>query len=122
MPTGSSSLLTVADPTDTGPGSGNTNSHDWPPRLDWKSLCPIIRLAPANGNKIEHRLFSRITQNWRGRPLETYQTIVNLIASTTTTTGLTVRCELDSNLYPTKIKLYRPAERINTPHPALLSR
>ncbi|MGH7746121.1 MAG: ISAzo13-like element transposase-related protein, partial [Candidatus Dormibacteria bacterium] len=52
-----------------------------------------------------HRLFSRITQNWRGRPLETYQTIVNLIANTTTTTGLTVRCELDSNLYPTKIKL-----------------
>jgi transposase len=56
-------------------------------------------------NKIEHRLVSRITQNWRGRPLETYQTIVNLIASTTTSTGLTVRCELDPNLYPTKIKL-----------------
>jgi transposase len=56
-------------------------------------------------NKIEHRLFSRITQNWRGRPIETYQTIVNLIASTTTSTGLAVRCELDPNLYPTKIKL-----------------
>jgi len=56
-------------------------------------------------NKIEHRLFSRITQNWRGRPLETYQTIVSLIANTTTSTGLTVRCELDPNLYPTKIKL-----------------
>jgi Rhodopirellula transposase DDE domain len=47
----------------------------------------------------------RITHNWRGRPLETYQTIVNLIASTATTTGLTVQCELDPNLYPTKIKL-----------------
>jgi transposase len=56
-------------------------------------------------NKIEHRLFSRITQNWRGRPLETYQTIVSLIANTTTGAGLTVRCELDPNLYPTKIKL-----------------
>lgn len=56
-------------------------------------------------NKIEHRLFSRITCNWRGRPLETYQTVVNLIASTTTTTGLTVRCELDPNLYPIKIKI-----------------
>lgn len=56
-------------------------------------------------NKIEHRLFSRITQNWRGRPLETYQTIVNLIANTTTTTGLTVRCELDPNCYPTRTKL-----------------
>ncbi|MGH3903501.1 MAG: ISAzo13-like element transposase-related protein, partial [Pseudonocardiaceae bacterium] len=56
-------------------------------------------------NKIEHRLFSRITHNWRGRPPETYQTIVNLIAHTTTTTGLTVQCELDPNHYPTKIKL-----------------
>jgi transposase len=56
-------------------------------------------------NKIEHRLFSRITQNWRGRPLETYQTTVNLIASTTTSTELAVRCELDPHLYPTKIKL-----------------
>ena len=51
------------------------------------------------------RLFSRITVNWRGQPLETYQTVVNLIANTTTTTGLTVRCELDPNLYPTKTKL-----------------
>jgi len=56
-------------------------------------------------NKIEHRLFSRITGNWRGRPLTTYQTVVNLIANTTTQTGLVVRCELDPNLYPTKIKL-----------------
>lgn len=55
--------------------------------------------------KIEHRVFSRITQNWRGRPLEAYQTIVNLIANTTTATGLTVRCELDSNSYAAKIKL-----------------
>jgi hypothetical protein len=56
-------------------------------------------------NKIEHRLFSRIAGNWRGRPLATYQTIINLIANTTTSTGLTVRCELDPNLYPTKIKV-----------------
>ena len=56
-------------------------------------------------HKIEHRLFSRITTNWRGRPLETYQTIVSLIANTTTTTGLTVRADLDLNDYPTKIKL-----------------
>ncbi|OAA27934.1 Rhodopirellula transposase DDE domain-containing protein [Frankia sp. EI5c] len=56
-------------------------------------------------NKIEHRLFSRITANWRGRPLTTFQTIVSLIASTTTTTGLTVRCELDPGDYPTKVKI-----------------
>jgi hypothetical protein len=56
-------------------------------------------------NKIEHRLFSRITVNWRGRPLTTYETVVTLIANTTTTTGLTVRCELDPTDYPTKIKV-----------------
>ncbi|MDQ2896975.1 MAG: ISAzo13 family transposase, partial [Actinomycetota bacterium] len=54
---------------------------------------------------IEHRLFSRITLNWRGRPLETFQTVVNLIARTVTTTGLVVQCELDPGLYPTKIKV-----------------
>jgi hypothetical protein len=56
-------------------------------------------------NKIEHRLFSGITHNWRGRSLETCQNIINLIVKTTITTGLTVRCELDPNRYPTKIKL-----------------
>ncbi len=56
-------------------------------------------------HKIEHRLFSRITANWRGRSLEIYQTIVSLIANTTTTTGLTVRADLDLNEYPTRIKL-----------------
>ena len=94
---------------------GGSNGH----RL-WLWKHELARLATTTGldiivshyppgtskwNKIEHRLFSRITQNWRGRPLETYQTIVNLITNTTTTTGLTVRCELDPNLYPTKIKL-----------------
>ncbi|WP_018637914.1 ISAzo13-like element transposase-related protein, partial [Parafrankia elaeagni] len=53
----------------------------------------------------QHRLFSRITANWRGRPLTTFQTIVSLIANTTTTTGLTVRCELDPGDYPTKVKV-----------------
>jgi Rhodopirellula transposase DDE domain len=56
-------------------------------------------------NKIEHRLFSRITANWRGRPLTTYQTVVSLITATTTTAGLTVRCELDPGDYPTKVQL-----------------
>jgi hypothetical protein len=98
----------------TADGGGSNGHRPWL----WK--YELARLAAATGleiivshyppgtskwNKIEHRLFSRITQNWRGRPLETYQTVVNLITSTTTTTGLTVRCELDSNLYPTKIKL-----------------
>ena len=50
-------------------------------------------------NKIEHRLFSYISQNWRGKPLITYQVIVELIAATTTTKGLTVRSALDDNTY-----------------------
>ena len=56
-------------------------------------------------NKIEHRLFSFITQNWRGKPLVTHQVIVNLISATTTKTGLKVRAELDDNEYPTKQKV-----------------
>src|SRR6476469_9468466 len=51
-------------------------------------------------NKIEHRLFSAITQNWRGKPLVSHEVVVNLIGATTTTTGLTVRSELDPNNYP----------------------
>ncbi len=50
-------------------------------------------------NKIEHRLFSFITLNWRGKPLRTYQTIVSLIAATTTAAGLEVKCELDDSTY-----------------------
>jgi hypothetical protein len=51
-------------------------------------------------NKIEHRLFSFITMNWRGRPLISHEVIVNLIASTKTRSGLTVRSEIDNALYP----------------------
>jgi len=56
-------------------------------------------------NKIEHRLFCHITQTWRGRPLTSRQTVVELIASTTTRTGLKVRCELDTRTYPKGIKV-----------------
>jgi len=51
-------------------------------------------------NKIEHRLFSAITQNWRGKPLVSHEVVVNLIGDTTTTTGLKVKSELDTNQYP----------------------
>ena len=56
-------------------------------------------------NKIEHRLFCHITQTWRGKPLTSRETVVELIASTTTKTGLTVRCELDTRDYPKGIKV-----------------
>ena len=54
---------------------------------------------------MEHRLFSHITMNWRGRPLTSHEVIVNTIAATTTATGLTVRAELDTSAYDTGIKV-----------------
>jgi Rhodopirellula transposase DDE domain len=58
-------------------------------------------------NKIEHRLFSHITMNWRGRPLTSHQVIVNSIAATTTRAGLRVHAELDPGSYPARIKISR---------------
>jgi hypothetical protein len=93
---------------------GRLNGHRWL----WKFR--LARLATATGldivvchhppgtrkwNRIERRLFFRITHNWCGRPLETYQTILSPITNTTTTTELAIHCELDSNLYPVRIKL-----------------
>ena len=62
----------------------------------------VHHLPPGTSkwNKIEHRLFSFITQNWRAKPLLFYRVIVELIGATTTRTGLTVRCELDDKPYP----------------------
>jgi Rhodopirellula transposase DDE domain len=67
----------------------------------------VCHLPPGTSkwNKIEHRLFSFITQNWRARPLVSYQTIVQLIAATTTDTGLKVKCEIDPNIYPAGVKV-----------------
>jgi transposase len=65
-------------------------------------------------NKIEHRLFSFISQNWRGKPLISHEVIVNLIAATTTATGLKVRAELDTGTYPTGRKVSaREAAEVN---------
>ena len=67
----------------------------------------VCHLPPGTSkwNKIEHRLFSFITQNWRGRPLVSYQTIVQLIAATTTDAGLKVQCEIDPNTYPAGVRV-----------------
>ena len=61
----------------------------------------VCHMPPGTSkwNKIEHRLFSFITQNWRGKPLDSHATILKLIASTTTATGLKVYCELDEHDY-----------------------
>src|ERR1700757_4098049 len=67
----------------------------------------VCHLPPGTSkwNRIEHRLFAFITQNWRGKPLLTHKVIVQLIASTTTKTGLTVQCRLDCNKYAKGIKI-----------------
>lgn len=56
-------------------------------------------------NRIEHRMFCHISQNWRGTPLTSHLTVIELIANTSTTAGLTIRCELDTNTYPKGIKV-----------------
>jgi hypothetical protein len=71
-------------------------------------VCTHDICAPWQGtqwNKIEHRLFSFISQNWRAQPLVSYRVIVDLISATTTEAGLKVQCELDTNVYPKGITL-----------------
>jgi hypothetical protein len=101
-------LLITAD----GGGSNSCRSRLWKVALqeladDIGMKLRVCHFPPGTSkwNKIEHRLFSFITQNWRGKPLLSRQTIVNLIASTTTTTGLIVRAALDTGRYETGIKV-----------------
>ncbi len=70
-------------------------------------VISVCHLPPGTSkwNKIEHRLFSFISQNWRGRPLLTHASIVSLIAATNTKTGLKVRCVLDTHKYPKDLRL-----------------
>ena len=105
---GATRLLISAD----GGGSNGSRVRLW--KVELQKLADelaipitVCHLPPATSkwNKIEHRLFSFITQNWRGKPLVSYQAIVQLIAATTTTAGLTVRCQLDQNTYPAGIKV-----------------
>jgi hypothetical protein len=67
----------------------------------------VCHLPPGTSkwNKIEHRLFSHITMNWRGRPLTSHQVVVDLIGATTTRNGLRVRAEIDYGIYPTSVKI-----------------
>ena len=102
------SLMITAD----GGGSNGARVRLW--KVELQKLADELGLAitvchlppgTSKWNKIEHRLFSFITQNWRGKPLLSHQVIVQLIAATTTKTGLEVRCELDPNSYPAGIKI-----------------
>jgi hypothetical protein len=67
----------------------------------------VCHLPPGTSkwNRIEHRLFSHISMNWRGRPLVSHEVVVDLIGATTTRTGLKVHAELDRGFYPTGVKV-----------------
>ena len=67
--------------------------------------CCHFPPGTSKWNKIEHRLFSHITMNWRGRPLTSHDVVINSIAATTTRTGLTVQARLDDGTYPTGVKV-----------------
>lgn len=101
-----SSLLITAD----GGGSNSSRCRLW--KVALQELATTIGLqlrvchfppGTSKWNKIEHRLFCHITQNWRGRPLTSYETIVNLISNTTTEQGLIVKAALDETVYETGI-------------------
>jgi hypothetical protein len=103
-----SELLITAD----GGGSNGHRTRWW--KVSLQALADELDLplfvchfppGTSKWNKIEHRLFSFITQNWRGRPLVSLQAIVSLIASTTTSTGLIVKAALDTNHYDIEIKV-----------------
>jgi len=88
-------------------GSNSTRNRLWKTELqrfaDETGLTLMLRHLPpgtSKWNRIEHRLFSFITGNWRGRPLLSHQVIIELIAGTRTQTGLVVRCRLDEAEYP----------------------
>jgi len=101
-------LMITAD----GGGSNGTRNRLWKVALQELANALGLRLevchfppGTSKWNKIEHRLFSFITKNWRGRPLTNYQVIVNLIAHTTTRAGLRVRAALDTHQYETGIEV-----------------
>jgi transposase len=101
-------LLITAD----GGGSNGSRSRLWKVALQDLSKALGIPLqvchfppGTSKWNKIEHRMFCHITQNWRGRPLVSHEVILNLIAATTTQKGLKIQAELDKGLYPTGVKV-----------------
>ncbi len=101
-------LLVTADAG----GSNGYRTRAWKAELAAFALetglaVTVCHFPPGTSkwNKIEHRLFSHITTNWRGRPLTSHEVIVNTIAATTTRTGLTVRAALDPGSYPDGVKV-----------------
>jgi hypothetical protein len=101
-------LLITAD----GGGSNGSRNRLWKRELQRLAdasglIIEVCHLPPGTSkwNKIEHRLFAFISQNWRGKPLISHEVIVQLIASTKTRTGLSVHAEIDSAIYPPGLKV-----------------
>ena len=101
-------LLVTAD----GGGSNGTRVRLWKVALQRLTDQTGLRISvchfppgTSKWNKIEHRMFSYISLNWRGKPLISHEVIVNLIAGTTTRTGLKIQAELDTNVYPKGIQV-----------------
>jgi hypothetical protein len=101
-------LLITAD----GGGSNGSRNRLW--KVALQDLADAMGMpihvchfppGTSKWNKIEHRMFCHITQNWRGRPLVSHEVIVNLIANTTTATGLKIRAELDRGIYAAGLKV-----------------
>ena len=102
------SLLITAD----GGGSNSSKGKLWKFELqkfanETGLEITVLHFPPGTSkwNKIEHRLFSYISKNWRGKPLISYEVIIKLISSTKTKTGLDVECEIDKNDYKTGVKI-----------------
>jgi len=86
-------------------GSGSSSYNSWPMRPALPLLSAICLLLEVKWNKIEHRLFSYISINWRGKPLTSLELIIELISHTKTEEGLTVTAVKDANSYPIGIKV-----------------
>ncbi|WP_200309547.1 ISAzo13 family transposase, partial [Streptomyces adelaidensis] len=113
-------LLITAD----GGGSNSSRAKAWKANLALLATetgleISVCHLPPGTSkwNRVEHRLFSFISMNWRAHPLTSYETVLNLISATTTRTGLTVTARLDTGSYPTGIEISRQHADSLTIHP-----
>ena len=118
---GATELLIMAD----GGGSNSSRSRRWKVALQRFADETGLRVAvchfppgTSKWNTIEHRLFAHITEHWRGHPLVSHDVVVNLIGSTTTKTGLSIRAALDPASYPTRQQVSDQAFARVQLHPA----
>jgi transposase len=114
-------MLITAD----GGGSNASRNRLWKLELqrladDTGLMIQVCHFPPGTSkwNKIEHRMFCHITENWRGKPLTDHEVIVNLIGNTTTAAGLTIQAALDQGIYPTGLKVTDQQMQELNLHPA----